>query len=162
MADTKYNLLPLVADLSSRRLLNSLNSITPRSALVFVYDDTLEGEIRIVRQTGLVTPPLVRINLPTVDAGVMIALTDGQSIIYAAGTNISLVGTGDVGDPRIVFQIDVTSVALDAALAAEGGQFISAFFEVRLRVTSVDGAIIQDQVTIREQCQIYKTGIPNP
>jgi hypothetical protein len=162
MPDTKYNLLPLVADLTSRRLLNNLNSITPRAALVFVYDDTLEGEIRIVRQTGLVTPPLVRINLPTFDSGVIIALTDGQSIVYANATNLALVGTGDVGDPRIVFNLDVSSVALDTALAAEGGQFITAYFEARLRVTAVDGAIIQDQVTLREQCQIYKTAIPNP
>ncbi len=161
-SQANYNLLQLNVDVTIRRLLNNMNSISPRTnPLFFVRGDTLRGEIRVGYETGLTATPIIRI-YPLPDSGVQLKLTNGVNIVYAQATGFAYITTATNGltDGRLQFDLDVDSVDLQNALAATNDLFINAFLEASLIIPEqgTPGGN-QDAVLIRESCQIYKTAL---
>lgn len=162
-AVASYNLFQLIADVTSKKLLNVLTAISPRTiTLTFTKGDTVRGEIRVVYQSGIIATPLIRI-YPLEPSGVQLKLTNGIDTVYAIAAGWAYVTTATNGltDGRLQFDIDVASAALDAAFAAVPNDlFINAFLEISLIIAkqgSPSGN--QDEVVIREACQIFKTAL---
>lgn len=157
---TSENLLDLIIDNTSRRVLASTAGVAPRSQpLVFTRGDLLKGTARVVQQSGVASPPLLRI------AAIVraIALTDGESAVYVTAIDIQPLDFPAGADPRAVFNFDVSGPDLDTALSAQPGVSMSAFLEVKISLRSLpDGDyMLQNEFIIREPCTIFKTAL-NP
>src|SRR5215472_1311020 len=112
------SMFDIYVDITSRRALQNMNATSPRtSPFIFYYNDLLGGTLRLLQESGLTTPIFYRLT-PVASSG--ISLTDGLGLTYAAATAVTLVGTGDVGDPRLTFTFDLgpSATALVTAMQA--------------------------------------------
>ena len=131
--------LTLVIDITSKRSVVSKYITDPLLLPPFTQGDVISGRISVVSETGDPTAPTTGV---LVTGSSNIALTDGQSVTYAAATGINVQNSND-----LVFNMDVESAALTAALT---GDYISAFFEVRAAIGGVDTLIAREPVTITQ------------
>jgi hypothetical protein len=156
----QYDLLDMVVDHTSHRILNALNSVAPRSQqLSFSYRDNLKGVCRVVAQSGKTTAPLTRLSAQVT----RLAITDGISVIYADATNLVQVNWPNGPDPRTVFRLLIDSAALVSAFdASPTSPSISAVVEVKFTMQSTnDGGFTMTQTehVVREACTVFQTAL---
>jgi len=108
----------------------------------FAQGDVIIGQVGVCKETGDPTAPTSKV---TVSGSSGIALTDGDSIIYAAAT------ISAVTPPNIInFGLTVSSSELDTAMAATTDDYIPAFFEVRATAGGEDVLILREAVVINK------------
>lgn len=161
---TRLNYLDLIVNYQTKKFLQNLTTLAPRAGgITLVNGDTFRGTMRLVSETGRTTPPVTDRLKCNAD---IVRLSDGVNEVFADATNIELIiepPTNGSSPTHIAFTFNVSSVALTAALAASGTDFIPAFLEMRIQVDPLvegtPGIATQDIIIVREPVQIYKTSI---
>ncbi len=130
--------LSLIASLTQRRCVVSDQILDVFDVPPWVYDDNLIGEIAVISETGDPTAPSQDV---PIDAATVVAVTDGQSVVYA---NAIIMPVTDIN--VVNFTMVVNSDALVAAIA--GNDSIPAFLEVRIAKDGQDFALLREPITI--------------
>jgi len=116
----------------------------------FTNGDNIQGYVYVVDQPAPTTYNFYKLTL----VGTSLALTDGMGIKYAVASGLGYVPSPY---PYITFTLNVTSSALDTALAAAVNiANINAFLEFRCVLT---GTPTQTEVICNDPVQIWKTAL---
>jgi hypothetical protein len=134
--------LSLIASLTQRAVVVSDQVLDSFDVPPFVYDDNLIGEVAVISETGDPTAPSQPV---AIDASNGVAITDGQTVVYA---NAIIMSVSDVN--KVNFTMVVNSDALVAAMVATTDDFIPAFLEVRIVKDSQDILLLREPIVVQK------------
>jgi len=134
--------LTLIASLTQRATVVSDQILDAGLVPPFVFDDNLIGQVAVIEETGDPTSPSQAVSI---DSSNGVAITDGQTVVYA---NAIIMPVSDVN--KVNFTMVVNSDALVAALAATTEDSIPAFLEVRIVKDTQDILLLREPTVIQK------------